>query len=39
MIADTKNERSFFISATVISRYKKLKTGVTINHFFNSGCA
>jgi hypothetical protein len=35
-MADTKNKRSFFISATVINRYKKLGAGVTINCFSSS---
>jgi hypothetical protein len=36
LTADTKNKRSFFVSTIVISRYKKLTTGVIINHFSNS---
>jgi hypothetical protein len=36
MTADIKNRRSFFVSATVINRYKKLKTSVMINHFSSS---
>jgi hypothetical protein len=36
LTADTKNKRSFFVSAIVISRYKKLRAGVTINRFSSS---
>jgi hypothetical protein len=36
LTADTKNKISFFISATVVSRYKKLRADVTINRFSSS---
>jgi hypothetical protein len=36
LTADTKNEIPFFVSATFVSRYKKLRAGVTINHFSSS---
>jgi hypothetical protein len=36
LIADVKNKIPFFVLVTILSRYKKLRICVTINHFSSS---